>query len=83
MRGDGGNHNEKQVLKIISWASQFTISDTAGTTPDAAGNHTDTTSSKPNEASRTLTAHICFYPPYRSHLHPPFLFLYHHYKPQS
>ena len=53
MRGYGGNHHEKLGLKRISYASQVTIPDTAGTSPDPAGNITDTGSSKPNQASRT------------------------------
>jgi len=53
MRGDGGNHHEKLGLKRISCASQLTIPDTAGTTPNPAGKNTDTRSSKPNQASRT------------------------------
>jgi len=53
IRGDGGNHYEKLGLKRISCASQFTIPDRAGTSPDPAGNHTDTRCSKPNQASRT------------------------------
>jgi len=53
IRGDGGNHHEKLGLKRISGASQFTIPDTAGTSPDPAGNNTDTRSSEPNQACRT------------------------------
>jgi len=53
IRGDGGNHHEKLGLERISCASQLTIPDTAGTSPDPAGNITDTGSSKPNQASRT------------------------------
>jgi len=53
IRGDGGNHHEKLELKRISCASQFTIPDMAGTSPDPAGNNTDTRSFKPNQASRT------------------------------
>jgi len=53
MRGDGGNHHEKLGLKRISCASQLTIPDTAGTSPDPACNYTDTRSSQPNQASRT------------------------------
>jgi len=34
MRGDGENHHEKLGLEIISCASQFTIPDTTGTSPD-------------------------------------------------
>jgi len=53
IRGDGGNHHEKLGLERISCASQLTIPDTAGTSPDPAGNITNTGSSKPNQASRT------------------------------
>jgi hypothetical protein len=53
MRGDGGNHHEELELERISCASELTIPDTAGTTPDPAGKNTDTRSSKPNQASRT------------------------------
>jgi len=53
MRGDGGNHHEKLGLKRISCASQLTIPDTAGTSPDPACNHSNTRSSQPNQASRT------------------------------
>jgi len=52
-RGDGGNHDEKLGLKKISCGSQFTILDTAGMSPEPAGNHTNMTKSKPNPASRT------------------------------
>jgi len=54
MRRRWGNHHEKLGLVRISCVSQFTIPDTAGTTPDPGGKHTDTRSSKPNQASRTL-----------------------------
>ena len=53
MRGDGGNHHEKLGLKRISGGSQFTIPDTAGTSPDPACNCTETRSSQPNQASCT------------------------------
>jgi len=53
MRGDWGNHHEKLGLKRISCASQFTIPDTVGTTPDPVGKNTDTRHSKPNQAGRT------------------------------
>jgi len=53
MRGDGGNHHEKLGLRRISCASQFTIPNTKGTSPDPACNYTDTRSSQPNQASRT------------------------------
>jgi len=52
-RGDGTNHHEKLGLKRISCASQFTIPDTAGTSPDAACNNTTTRSFQPNQASCT------------------------------
>jgi len=53
MRRDGGDHDEKLVLKKISCASQFTILNTAGTNPNQVCNYTDTRSSKPNQASCT------------------------------
>jgi len=53
MGGDGGNHHEKLRLKRIPYASQLTIPDMAGTTPDPAVKYTDTRCSKPNQASRT------------------------------
>jgi len=53
MRGYGGNHHEKQGLGIISCASQFTIPDTAGTSPDPGCNYTDTRLSQPNPGSCT------------------------------
>jgi len=53
MRGDGVHHHEKLGLKRISCASQFTIPDTAGTSPDPACNYTDTRSSQPTLASHT------------------------------
>jgi len=48
-----GNHHEKLGLKRISSECQFTIPDTAGTSPDLACNITDTRSSQPNQASHT------------------------------
>jgi hypothetical protein len=53
IRGDGGNHQEKLGLERISWVSQLTIPDTAGTSPDPVGNKPNLASSKPNQASRT------------------------------
>jgi len=53
IRGDGGNHHEKLGLKRMLCASQFTIPDTAGMSPDLAGNNTNMKSSKPNHASCT------------------------------
>jgi len=48
-----GYHHEKLRLKRISCASQCTIPDTAGTTPNMGCNYTDTRSSEPNQACRT------------------------------
>jgi len=53
IRGDGGNHHERLGLEKISCASELTIPDTAGMSPDPAGNITDTGSYKPNQASHT------------------------------
>jgi len=53
IRRDGGNHHEKMGHKTISCASQFTIPNTAGTSPDPACNNTNTRSHQPNQASRT------------------------------
>jgi len=53
IRGDGGNHHEKLGLERISCGSQLTIPDTAGTSPDPAGNITNMGASKSNQASRT------------------------------
>ena len=72
-RGDGGNHHEKLGLMRISCASQFTISNTAGTSPDLAGINTDPRSSKPTRHVVPLISQVRSYPPYRSHLHPPSL----------
>ena len=52
-RGDGGNHQGKLGLERNSCASQFTIPDMAGMSPDPAGNNTDMRSSKWNQASCT------------------------------
>ena len=53
MRGDVRNHREKLGLRRISFANQFTIPDTACTSPQLACNYTDTWSSYPIQASRT------------------------------
>jgi len=53
IRGDWGNHHEKLGLETISCAIQLTIPDTAGMSPNLAGNITDTGSSSPNQACRT------------------------------
>jgi len=53
IREDGGNHHEKLGLKRISCASQCTIPDMPGMSPDPVGNNPDTKTSKSNQASRT------------------------------
>jgi len=52
MKGDGGNHHDKLELQRVAFASQCSISDTAGMSPDPAGNSTNSRSSHPNQASR-------------------------------
>jgi len=54
IRGDGGNHDEKLGLKWNLCASQFTIADTAGTSPHPAGINGDKRCSNPNRATRPL-----------------------------
>jgi len=53
MSGYGGNQHEKLGLKRTSCVSQFTIPNTAGTSPNPACNYTDTRSFQPNQASHT------------------------------
>ena len=53
IRGDGGEHHEKLGLETISGASQLTIPDAAGKSPDPAADNTNTTSSNPIYASCT------------------------------
>ena len=53
MGGDGRNYQAKLGLQRISRASQFTISNAAGTTSDPASNNTNTKSTQPNQASLT------------------------------
>ena len=53
MRGYGGNHDEKLGLKRILCASQLTVPDTAGTSPNPSCSNTATRSSQPNQASPT------------------------------
>jgi hypothetical protein len=53
MIGYGGNHYAKLGLKRISYVSECTIPDTAGTSPDLACNYTNTRSSQPNQGSHT------------------------------
>jgi len=48
-----GNYHEKLGLKRILCASEFTIPDIAGMTPNPAGNNTDIRSPKPDQASST------------------------------
>ena len=58
---------------IILCASQLIIPDTTGTSPDPAGNNTDSRSSNPIRQVVLLICHSRSYPPYRSQLHPPSL----------
>jgi hypothetical protein len=53
MGGYGGNHHVTLGHKIISCASQYTIPDTGGTSPDLACNYIDTRSSQTNPSCRT------------------------------
>ena len=53
MTGDGGNHDEELGLQRISYVSQYTIPNVAGTSADLMCNYTDRSSPKPNQASRT------------------------------
>jgi hypothetical protein len=53
MRGYRGNHHEKLEHQRILCAMQFTISNTAGLSPDPVCTNTDTRSSQPNQASYT------------------------------
>ena len=53
MRGDRANHQETLGHKRRSCESQFTIPDTAGTSPDPVSNDTIMKSSQPNRASHT------------------------------
>ena len=53
IRGNVGNHHGKQGLDRMSCASRLTIANTADTSPDLAGNNTQTRSCKPNQVSRT------------------------------
>ena len=71
IREDVGNHHEKLGLHINLCASQLTIPKTAGTSPNSAGNISDTGSCKPNLQLLLLLSHRGLHPPYSSHLHPP------------
>ena len=79
MRGGGGNCPEEWGLKRISCASQLTIADTAGTSPNPACNNTYKRSPKPNQTCHTpdfsypLISSISV-----SSLSPISLFLVHH-----
>jgi hypothetical protein len=53
MRGYGGNHHEKLGLKRTSCASQLTIPDTAGKSPDPACNYADARFFQTNQPSRS------------------------------
>jgi len=73
IRGNRENHHEKLQHKIISCAGQYTIPNMTGTSSNPAGNYTNMRTSKSNRESHTPDSHICSYPPYCSHLHPPSL----------
>jgi hypothetical protein len=51
MNGDGRNHHDKLGLRRVTFASQCSISGTAGMSSDPAGNSTNSRSSHPNQAS--------------------------------
>jgi len=53
MRGDDGNCHEKLGQRRMSYASQFTIPDRPGTSPDLAHTITTVRSAKSNQASHT------------------------------
>jgi hypothetical protein len=53
IRGYGGNHDKTLGHYRISCASQLTIPDPAGTTPDPDVKNTDARSSIPSQASHT------------------------------
>ena len=53
IRGDGGNHHEKLGPKRNFCASQFTIPNTPGTSPDLICNNPNMRSCQPNQASHT------------------------------
>jgi len=53
MRRDGADHHEELGLKIFSCASQFTIPNTTGISPNPACNNTNTRSSQSYWASHT------------------------------
>jgi len=53
MTRDRANHPEKQGLRRISSASEFTVSDVAGTHPDLAYTNTNTRSFQMNKANHT------------------------------
>jgi hypothetical protein len=52
-KGLGGNHHEELEHKRIGRESQFTMPNTARTSPDLSGNYTDTRSFQPNQTCRT------------------------------
>jgi len=56
MRADGGNHHEELGHKRIRCASQYTVHNTAGTSPDPACHSTDACSTEPIQASSTPDA---------------------------
>ena len=72
-RGDGTNHHEILGLKRFACASQFTIPDTAGMSPDPACKTPIRGLPNPIRQVVPLISHIRSYPPHRSDLHPPSL----------
>jgi len=88
MRGDGGDHHDKQLLKRIFCAGQFTIPDTACTSSDPACKYIDTRSSQPNQAKLypwfLISASILHIVPiFIPHLSLSYPQLYHHRRTQS
>jgi len=78
LSGHGSNHWEKLELKRSSCPSQFTILDTAGTTPNQECNYTDRMSSKSNRASCTPNfRYLVISSQWFSSSSPIFLFLVH------
>jgi len=53
MRGDWINHQEKLGHKGMLGATQYTVPDTAGASPNPACKYTDTRSSQTNQANHT------------------------------
>jgi hypothetical protein len=82
MGGDGGNRHEKRGLQRILCESQLAIPDTVGTTPDPAGKTLIRDLLNLLSQVVALSSQIRLYPLYRSHVHPPSLFLFRHRRTQ-